>query len=240
MNTELLNIRNLTFRYRQQPVLDDLSLTVKSGELLVLMGPNGAGKSTILKLVAGLLAPEHGTFLWNGAAFVPRPEDLPGRGISYVMQGSRVFPSLSVEDNIRLGGCFLAREARWERLETALDLFPELRPLLTRPAGSLSGGEQQMCALARALMTEPKLLLLDEPTVGLAPRLVEQTFQRILEIRERLGAAVVIVEHNLKTLLSIADRGLILTDGNILFEGSGDELRANRIVEQTFFGVGIK
>lgn len=231
----LLRVRDLKVSYDQVAVLQSVSFSVESESIAALMGPNGSGKSTILKSLFGLVAIREGSFEWSGKKFKPAIDKSFELGISYVPQGRQLFQSLTVKENIEMGAWSIQEPLLvQDRLLSVLDLFPALRPKLKERAGNLSGGQQQMVALARGLMTDPKLLLLDEPTLGLAPKVVREVFQAIDRINRERGIAVLVVEHNIKSLLPIVDRAYFLDQGNIVYENEGDEISLNKAYKKLF------
>ncbi|MEI6843084.1 MAG: ABC transporter ATP-binding protein [bacterium] len=238
MDTEkLLKLKDLNVNYGTLKVLHGVSLSIDEGEIVALMGPNGAGKSTILKSMFGLIPIESGKVLWHEKEITPMPREMIDRGISYVPQGRRVFPSLSVKENLEIGAYTVESQNEIkERIEEVLDLFPALRSKLKESSGHLSGGQQQMLAIARGLMTDPKVLLLDEPSIGLAPKIVKEVFEKIRHINEARKISIVIVEHNLKSVNEIAHRTYILDKGRVVAEGKPKELMDSGILEKVFLG----
>ena len=215
--------------------LRGMSLTVEQGDAFALLGPNGAGKSTLMKAVFGLLHVREGEVLYKGEAITNgKPEQMVRRGIAYVPQEKNVFPSLTVEENLEMGAYLIRGDIR-PRKEKVYEVFPKLRERRRQQAGLMSGGERQMVAMGRALMIDPELLMLDEPTAGLSPRLIDETFERIIRIR-KLGIGVLMVEQNAKQALAIADRGYVLATGANRFEDTGPNLLANREVAEMFLG----
>ena len=239
-----LSISGIDAGYGAVRVLDDVSLTVAPGETVVLLGTNGNGKSTLMKCVMGILPPAAGSIV---AEIDGERIDLVGRsteaivdlGIALVPEGRRLFPKLSVEENLRLGGFRpLARGEIARNLEMSYATFPVLEERRRQLAGSLSGGEQQMLALARALMSAPKILLIDEPSVGLAPVLVKRTIEKIQELKERYQLTVLMAEQNFNQAVRIADRGYVIVHGKIAFEGgSAAELNDNELVRKFYLGL---
>lgn len=237
MKEILLQVNNVHVHYGGVKALDGASVSLDEGEVVALMGPNGAGKSTILKAVFGLAPIESGEVRWHGAAIKPVPHEVVARGISFVPQGRRVFSGLSVEENLEVGG-FLVRDKkeRARRIGEVMNFFPVLKHKRSRSAGMLSGGEQQMLAVARGMITDPKVLLLDEPSLGLAPKIVKEVFEKIKEISERHKTAILIVEHNLVSLLSIASRAYVLDKGKVVAEGESKKIVESGILKKVFFG----
>lgn len=227
-------LKNIHVHYGGVKALDGASVAIDEGEVVALMGPNGAGKSTILKAIFGLAPIQSGTVAWEGASFMPVSHEVVRRGMSFVPQGRRVFRHLSVYENIEIGGWNLPAHIRKERIENVLELFPALRAKLKAKSGTLSGGQQQMLAIARGLMTDPKVLLLDEPSLGLAPKIVKEVFAKIREINERRKTAIFVVEHNLKSLLEIATRAYVLDKGKVYAEGKPKEILDNGILHKVF------
>ena len=232
---KLLELKNLSAGYHMQ-VLFGVNLRIDKGEVVALMGPNGAGKSTVLKAIFGLIQHEGGVF-YEGRKIHPLPHDLVRMGVAYVPQGRRVFSSLTVAENLEMGGFFLhdAREIK-RRIEGIYQIFPVLKEKKQALGGELSGGQQQLLAIARGLMTEPKILLLDEPTLGLSPKVVKEVFAKIREINERRHTAILIVEHNLKSVLEIVDRAYVLNHGKIVCEDIPQNIVNSGILEQIFSG----
>jgi branched-chain amino acid transport system ATP-binding protein len=239
-----LSVTGLDAGYGAVRVLDDVSLSVKPGQTVVLLGTNGNGKSTLMKCVMGIVPPTAGTIV---AEIDGERHDLVGRsteaivdlGISLVPEGRRLFPKLTVEENLLLGAFRpLARTAITHNLDSSYETFPVLRERRRQLAGSLSGGEQQMLALARALMSAPKILLIDEPSVGLAPVLVKRTIEKIKELKDRHQLTVLMAEQNFIQAVRIADRGYVIVHGKIAFEGSSaDELNNNELVRKFYLGL---
>ncbi len=233
----LLELRNIHVHYGGVKALAGASVKIDEGEVVALMGPNGAGKSTILKTIFGLAPVESGQVLWEGRAFTPVSHEVVERGVSFVPQGRRVFHHLTVLENLEIGG-FNVRSAseRKERIANVLELFPALKGKLKAKSGTLSGGQQQMLAIARGLMTDPKVLLPGDPSLGLAPKIVKEVFAKIKEINERRKTAIFVVEHNLKSLLEITTRAYVLEKGTIHAEGKPKDIIANGILEKVFLG----
>lgn len=234
----LLNIENLHINYGSIKALKGISLEVNPGEIVTILGANGAGKSTLLRSISGLIPVTEGDiFFYNKSLKNMEAYRIVIDGISHVPEGRRVFATLSVEENLNLGA-FNRRGDRQlisERRERAYNLFPILKERKRQLAGTLSGGEQQMLAIGRGLMSDPKLLLLDEPSLGLAPILVKQIFQIIKEINEQ-KVAILLVEQNAKKALSISHRGYVLETGNITLSGLSSELKNNKKVQEAYLG----
>jgi branched-chain amino acid transport system ATP-binding protein len=237
-------VTRLDAGYGAVRVLEDVSLSVAPGQTVVLLGTNGNGKSTLMKCVMGMLPPTAGTIV---AEIDGEQCDLVGRsteeivdlGITLVPEGRRLFPKLTVEENLLLGAFrSSARAAIARNLEMSYETFPALRERRRQLSGSLSGGEQQMLALARALMSAPKILLIDEPSVGLAPVLVKRTIEKIQELKDRYQLTVLMAEQNFNQAVRIADRGYVIVHGKIAFEGSSaDELNNNELVRKFYLGL---
>jgi branched-chain amino acid transport system ATP-binding protein len=235
----VLELADVHVRYGNIRALQGVSLRVDSGELVALIGSNGAGKSTTLRTISGLLRPTQGTIMFEGADITNAGTDrIVARGISQCPEGRRIFGSLTVSDNLRLGAVSRkdAKEVAAD-LEMVFELFPLLRERLGQAGGTLSGGEQQMLAIGRALMSRPRLLLLDEPSLGLAPLMVERIFATIAELK-RQGRTILLVEQNVHQALDVADRAYVLETGRITLDGAAAVLRHDPKVEQSYLGVG--
>ena len=234
----MLEIRNIDVFYGDVQVLWDISFEVKQGEVVALIGANGAGKSTTLKTISGLLRPRKGGILLNNAPIhTIEAFKLIGLGIAHCPEARRLFVEMTVEENLDMGS--LRGEARQQRAKTkemVFGLFPRLSERRRQPAGLLSGGEQQMVAIGRGLMAIPKLLMFDEPSLGLAPILVREIFDIIKKIREQ-GATVLIVEQNVKQTLAIADRAYVLESGKVVMQGTGAALLNDEHVKTAYLGV---
>ncbi|MBS3732939.1 MAG: ABC transporter ATP-binding protein [Desulfobacterales bacterium] len=236
----MLRIRNLKCFYGRIMAIKGISLSVNAGEITCLIGANGSGKSTLLSAVCGLLPDWTGEIELKGQSIKGLdPPALVRRGISLVPEGRLIFPPLSVMDNLKLGAYTRYKKkaagAVEEDLESMMSLFPILRERFRQPAGTLSGGEQQMLAIARALMARPRLLLLDEPSMGLAPMIVEKIME-VLEVLRSGGLTIVLVEQNALAALEAADRGYVLETGAVVLQGAADELLADKDVKRAYLG----
>jgi branched-chain amino acid transport system ATP-binding protein len=234
----VLEIKNIDVSYGDVQVIWGLSFGVKQGEVVALIGANGAGKSTNLKTISGILRPSKGEILFeNQPIHQIEPFHLIEMGIAHVPEARRLFVEMTVEENLDMGSLKgAARKDRAKTKEMIFTMFPRLRERQYQPAGTLSGGEQQMVAIARGLMSKPKLLMLDEPSLGLAPILVREIFNVIKRIREE-GMTVLIVEQNVKQTLTIADRAYVLENGRVTLEGTGADLLNNPHVQAAYLGV---
>lgn len=225
----MLEIRELETGYGKKQVLFGPSIEVKKGEIVALIGPNGAGKSTVLKAVCGLIPTWSGEILFEGTVLNgSTPAQNVARGITFAPQGNRVFDELTVMENLEIGGFRLPRKDLKGRIEEVFELFPVLRERCRKDAGTLSGGEKQMLALARALVPKPKLLLLDEPSLGLSPGLISDSFGKITEINQETGVSILIVEQKVREVLSISRRVYSLKLGKVAFSGMPDELLGDK------------
>ena len=232
----MLDVRDLHVYYGEIHALKGISFQVTEGEIVTLLGNNGAGKTTTLKTLSGLLAPRRGEVLWDGGSLVGAPpHGVVQKGITHVPEGRRIFNRLSVQENLEMGAYTRTDRDVAGDLEGVFAIFPRLKERRTQVAGTLSGGEQQMLAIGRALMAKPRLLLLDEPSMGLAPVLVEQIFETVLTINRR-GVTVLLVEQNAAMALSIAGRGYVLETGRIALEGASAELAGNPEVRRAYLG----
>ncbi|MDE2940570.1 MAG: ABC transporter ATP-binding protein [Chloroflexota bacterium] len=233
----ILELREVSVHFGAVVALERVTLGVGRGELAAVMGPNGAGKSTVLKAIMGLAPVVGGQVFWRGTPLVAATHDIVKQGISFVPQGRRVFTHLSVIENLELGCLYLndrAEQAR--RLESVLELFPILYEKRRDMASQMSGGQQQMLALGRGLMANPEVLLLDEPTLGLAPIVVKEVFEKVHEINERLRTTIFVVEHNIKGVLDIASRAYILDKGRLVHSGTPQSVQDTSILTDVFLG----
>jgi len=232
----MLEVRDLHVYYGKIHALKGISFQVTEGEIVTLLGNNGAGKTTTLKTLSGLLAPRQGDVLLDGGSLVGAPpHGVVQKGITHVPEGRRIFNRLSVLENLTMGAYTRTDRGVAPDMEGVFTIFPRLKERRTQVAGTLSGGEQQMLAIGRALMAKPRLLLLDEPSMGLAPVLVEQIFETVLAINRR-GVTVLLVEQNAAMALSIARRGYVLETGRIALEGPAAELAENPEVRRAYLG----
>jgi branched-chain amino acid transport system ATP-binding protein len=234
-NSAVLVIEDLVAGYVPEvDILNGVSIEVREGEIVTVVGPNGAGKSTLIKAIFGLLPPRRGRVVFRGEDLVgEKPHAITRRGMSYVPQLDNVFPSLTVDENLEMGS--LDRSHTGERIRDMYELFPHLGERRTQAAGTLSGGERQMLAMARALMPDPQVLLLDEPSAGLAPAFVETIFAKIAQIN-RAGVTLVMVEQNARRALGMSDRGYVLDLGENRFEGTGRDLLGDPKVAELYLG----
>lgn len=234
----LLEVDNIHTYYGNIHALKGVSVTVNEGEVVTLIGSNGAGKSTTLKTISGLLKPRVGAVRLNGADMTPHPPHaIAGMGIAQVPEGRRCFASLTVEENLEMGA-FTRNDRSGIRadMERMYTLFPRLRERRNQVSGTLSGGEQQMLAMGRALMAKPRILLMDEPSMGLAPVLVDQVFATIQQLHEQ-GTTILLVEQNARMALQVADRGYVLQTGEIVTSGTGADLQNDEAIQRIYLGI---
>ena len=232
----MLKVNGIHVYYEAIHALKGVSFTVERGELVTLLGANGAGKTTTLKTLSGLLRPRAGSVELEGAALEKvEAHEIVRRGVAHVPEGRKVFPRFTVLENLHIGGYSRAKRALKPELDFVFQMFPRLHERQKQYAGTLSGGEQQMLAIGRALMAKPKLLLLDEPSMGLAPKIVEQILENIRAIN-KAGVTVLLVEQNAAMALAISHRGYVLETGAVIIEGSASELAGNDLVRQAYLG----
>ena len=232
----MLEVSGLTTAYGEISALRDANLSVGSGEVVGLIGPNGAGKSTLLNTIAGLLVPRAGRVDFDGRDVSGRsPEELLRAGLALVPERRRIFVDLTVEENLRIGGVTIPATDRGDLLNEMAELFPVLRDKWTTSAGYLSGGEAQQLAIGRALMSRPRLLMMDEPSLGLAPILVDTVFELVEALRDQ-GRTLLVVEQNATRMLEVADRAYVLRSGQVVAEGTGAELRSDERLFDMFVG----
>ena len=231
----VLEVEGVVAGYGEMEILHDVSIRVERGEVVSIIGPNGAGKSTLMKTIFGLLRARRGRVLFGGQEITRlRPEQIVRRGLCYVPQDDNVFPSLTVQENLEMGA-FIRDDDYRSRIEEVYDLFPDLKGRRGTRVGKLSGGMRQMVALARALMLDPQMLLLDEPSAGLAPLVVELIFERIRAINQQ-GVTFLIVEQNARKALENSDRGYVLVEGRNRLEGGGQAMLADEQIGELFLG----
>ena len=234
---ELLKLVDISVHYEAVVALDNVSLGVNRGEMVAVMGPNGAGKSTVLKAIMGLAPVVGGEVYWQQQPLAAATHEIVKEGISFVPQGRRVFTHLTVEENLEMG-CLYLNDAveKALRLDSVMELFPILHEKRNDLASQMSGGQQQMLALGRGLMAAPDVLLLDEPTLGLAPIVVKEVFQKVAEISDRLNTTILVVEHNIKGVLDIVDRAYVLDKGRVAHDGTPQSVRDSDILTRVFLG----
>ena len=234
----MLDLRNLVSAYGNILALQDISLYVKQSEIVTILGSNGAGKTTLLMAIAGLVPPRQGEILWKGRSIQQlTPDQIKALGIGLVPEGRRIFPEFTVLENLRIGA-YLRRDQEHVRedLDQMMELFPILHQRQSQFGGTLSGGEQQMLAIARALMGRPKLLLLDEPSLGLAPMIVHQIFEILHQIHQQQQMMILLVEQNAHLALQLADRGYLLQNGKVQVTDTAANLLNNEAVQQVYLG----
>lgn len=232
----MLEVSDLRIGYGQVEVVHGVSFNVRQGECVALIGPNGAGKSTILKTICGLMSPLGGTIMFDGRSTAGEPgHKIAGLGISMCPEGRQVFPEMTVMENLQLGAYTRLRHSIKTDLDEMMTLFPRLRERASQYAGTLSGGEQEMVAIARALMARPKLCIFDEPSLGIAPRVVDEIEQTLLAIKAR-GVTILLVEQSVSMALRVADRGYVIEAGLIVLEGPSAELAGNKNVQNAYLG----
>jgi branched-chain amino acid transport system ATP-binding protein len=234
----MLQLRAVDAGYGSFQALFDVSLEVNAGEAVAVIGPNGAGKTTLMRVISGLIRPMRGSMRMEGVDLsATPPHRIVELGIAHVPENRRLFPRMTVEDNLRMGAFIPAARPKFrERLDVVYQLFPRLRERRIQLAGTLSGGEQQMCAIGRALMSDPRLLLLDEPSAGLAPVVVQQVFGLVERIRAR-GLTVLIVEQNVRQVLHVVDRAYLLEAGTLRASGSAETLLESEQIREAYLGV---
>jgi len=233
----MLTIENLEVSYGRAQVLWGVTLNINDGEIIALVGANGAGKTTLLKTVSGLIRPKAGKISVDGRSLEQlSSREIVKQGIIHVPEGRKLFPEMDVMENLLMGGYMVSIRERGRRLDQVFSLFPLLEERKKQLAGTLSGGEQQMLALGRGLMAGPKLLMLDEPSLGLAPLVVEKIFEAVLKIHQE-GVTVLLVEQNVHEALELADRGYVLENGKIALEGIGKDLLGNEHVRCAYLGI---
>jgi branched-chain amino acid transport system ATP-binding protein len=234
----MLQMKSVDAGYGSFQALFGVSLEVEAGEAVGVIGPNGAGKTTLMRVISGLIRPRAGSISMQGVDVLKTPAHrIVSLGIAHVPENRRLFPRLTVEDNLKMGAFMPDARARFaERLAFVFDLFPRMKERRSQLAGTLSGGEQQMCAIGRALMSDPKLLLLDEPSAGLAPVVVQQVFELVKRIRAG-GLTVLIVEQNVQQVLRVVDRAYLLEAGTIRASGTSGEMQEDDTIRQAYLGI---
>ena len=235
--SSILEVKNIQVAYGKIVAVKDVSIDVKQGEIVTLIGSNGAGKSTTLRTISGLIKPKSGEILFNGKRIDGVPgHEIVGMGICHSPEGRRIFPRMTVKENLELGAFLRNDKAAVNAdMDRVLELFPRLKERIKQTAGTMSGGEQQMLAVSRALMGDPKLLLLDEPSMGLAPVLVELIFDTIVKIRKQ-GITILLIEQNATAALEVADRAYVLESGKVKMSGSAKELSSDDKVTKAYLG----
>ena len=238
MGTPVLELDNVNTYYGKIHALKGVSLTVERGEVVTLIGSNGAGKTTTLRTISGLLRPKQGDIKLNGSSIITvSPHKVVEMGIGHVPEGRGVFPALTVLENLEMGAFLLRNNAEFERrIDLVFSLFPRLQERMTQRGGTLSGGEQQMLAIGRALMQQPDILLLDEPSMGLAPLLVEEIFNIIRNLNSEHGTTILLVEQNAQAALQVANRAYVLETGRITMSGTAQELLHDPKVIEAYLG----
>jgi branched-chain amino acid transport system ATP-binding protein len=234
----MLQLRSVDAGYGSFQALFGIDLDVKAGEAVGVIGPNGAGKTTLMRVISGLIRPRKGSITMEGTnVLATPPHRIVNLGIAHVPENRRLFPRLSVDDNLKMGAFISDARAKYaERLEFVFELFPRMKERRSQMAGTMSGGEQQMCAIGRALMSGPKLLLLDEPSAGLAPLVVQQVFELVKRIRAS-GLTVLIVEQNVQQVLRVVDRAYLLEAGTIRAAGTAADMMQSDTIKQAYLGV---
>ena len=233
----VLHLAEVSVRYGAVAALDRVSLGVRAREMVAVMGPNGAGKSTVLKAVMGLAPVVGGDVYWRQRRLAAATHEIVKEGIAFVPQGRRVFTHLTIAENLEMGCLYLNDKREMQRrLDSVMELFPILHQKRRDLASQMSGGQQQMLALGRGLMADPEMLLLDEPTLGLAPRVVKEVFQKVSEINQRLRTSIFVVEHNIKGVLDIVDRAYVLDKGRVVHDGTPQSVRESDVLTQVFLG----
>ncbi len=233
----LLELEDVSVHYGGVVALDGVSLGVGEGEIVALMGPNGAGKSTVLKAIFGLAPVSSGGIFWRQRRLDVPSHEVVNLGLAFVPQGRRVFTHLSIEDNLDLGCLYLRDTAeKRRRMEEVMELFPVLRDKRREKARAMSGGEQQMLAIGRGLMADPTTLLLDEPTLGLAPNVVKEMLGKIVEINHKRNTSIMVVEHNIRSILDVASRVYVLDKGKIAHDGTPSTVQESDILTKVFLG----
>ncbi|VWL85719.1 ABC transporter ATP-binding protein [Oceanivirga miroungae] len=233
---KILEVESLNVYYGAIHAVKNVNFFIKKGEIVSLIGANGAGKTTILKTVSGLIKPKSGEISYKGLDVLKtKPYELVNLKLAHTPEGRKIFTELTVEENLEMGAYTLTNDKMHENIKKMYDMFPRLKERKKQLAGTMSGGEQQMLAIARSLMSEPEVLLLDEPSMGLAPLLVQEIFE-IIKMINKKGVTILLVEQNANQALSISDRAYVLETGEIILNGSGEELLNNSMVKKAYLG----
>ena len=233
----MISIKNLSAGYGFVEVLRDVSLDISAGKIVAVLGSNGVGKTTLNNTLSGLITPKSGEIYFENELISGRPpEEIVDLGLIHVPEGRKLFPNLTVRDNLELGSYRRGKGERSQSLEMVLETFPKLRERISQLAGTLSGGEQQMVAIGRGLMSNPRLLILDEPSLGLSPLLVEQMFDLIKRINSK-GLTILLVEQNVMQSLTIADRAYVIDEGKVSLSGTAEDLRNNADLKKSYLGL---
>jgi len=236
----MLEIINLHSGYNRIEVLHDINITVPDGKIIAVIGRNGAGKSTLLNTISGIIKIRSGSILLDGQKIPTAPHKIVATGIIQVPEGRRIFPSLSINENLIMGGYLASAAEIAIRKEEVFQIFPILKERINQQAGTLSGGEQQMLAMGRGMMAGPKILLLDEPSLGLAPLVFTQVFELVRKLNQERQMTIVLVEQNASVALRMADYAYVLENGQIVIEGTGDELLHDPKVKAAYLGAAVK
>ncbi|NHN42799.1 ABC transporter ATP-binding protein [Halorubellus sp. JP-L1] len=233
----VLNVEDVTTGYTDVPVIKDVSLEIEDNEIVGVIGPNGAGKSTVLKVIMGYLSPWEGSITFKGSSIAgERPSNLIKQGIGYVPQRDNVFPDMTVDENIQMGGFTVDDDELEDRKAELYELFPRLEERKDQDVVTMSGGEQKMVAIARAVVTEPELILFDEPSAGLMPKYVQDVFEKLREIQERRSTSFVTIEQNVNVILRNSDRTYVLREGSVYMERESSELLENEDLREAYLG----
>ncbi len=232
----MLEINHLHSGYNKIKVLEDINIQVPDGKIVVVIGRNGAGKSTLLNTISGLVKISSGSIMLDGEKLPPTPHRIVARGITQIPEGRRVFPSLTIEENLIMGGYLATASEIQKRTLEVFETFPILKERFHQQAGTLSGGEQQMLAMGRGMMANPRILLLDEPSLGLAPLIFTQVFELVQQLNEERNMTIVLVEQNASIALNMADYAYVLEDGKIVIEGTGKDLVVDPRVKAAYLG----
>jgi branched-chain amino acid transport system ATP-binding protein len=235
----MLTVENLEVSYGEIRVLKGVNIHVDEGELVSVIGANGAGKSTLVNTICGLLVPRRGVITFDGEKISGMPpHNIVSKGVAQVPEGRQLFPVMTVRENLEMGSYLIKdKDKIASQLEAVYEFFPLLKERTKQLAGTLSGGEQQMLAVGRALMSQPKLLMFDEPSLGLAPKLVQTIFDIVIKIRDQLGVSVLLIEQNVKHSCEISDRAFVLENGHVTLEGTGREMLSNEQVRRAYLGL---